>query len=82
MGLKRYDTPAPLVDVEITANKLKVMLAQGIGAPTSAVVKKGDSVKAGDLIGAYSKDKLGVAVHAPMDGTVTEISDTYVIIER
>ena len=29
MGLKKYDTPAPLVDVEITANSLKVMLAQG-----------------------------------------------------
>lgn len=82
MGLKKYDTQAPLVDVEITANRVKVMLAQGIGAPTDAVVKKGDGVKAGDLIGAYAKDKLGVAVHAPIDGTVAEITDTYVIIEK
>ena len=82
MGLKKYDVPAPLVDVEITANKLKVMLAQGIGAPSALGLKKGDAVKAGQLLGAYSEDKLGVSVHAPMDGIVAEATESYVIIEK
>ena len=81
MGLKKYDTLAPLVDVEITANRVKVMLAQGIGAPAAAVVKKGDSVKTGDTLGAHG-EKLGVSLHSPIDGRVAEITDTYVIIEK
>ena len=82
MGLNKYDVPAPLVDVDITAKSVKVMLGQGIGAPAVASVKKGDSVKVGDLLGAYTADKLGTSVHASVDGRVTEVTDTYVIIER
>lgn len=82
MGLKKYDTPAPLVDVDITANRVKVMLAQGIGAPATAAVKKGDGIKSGDLLGAFAPDKLGASVHASIDGRVAEVTDTYVIIEK
>ena len=82
MGLKKYDVPAPLVDVEITSNRLKVMLAQGIGAPSASGLKKGDQIKAGQLLGAYSEEKLGVSVHAPMDGIVAEATEAYVIIEK
>ena len=82
MGLKKYDIPAPLVDVDITAKSVKVMLGQGIGAPAVASVKKGDSVKVGDLIGAYTADKLGTSVHSSVDGRIAEVTDTYVIIER
>ena len=82
MGLKKYDIPAPLVDVDITAKSVKVMLGQGIGAPAVASIKKGDSVKVGDLIGAYTADKLGTSVHSSVDGRIAEVTDTYVIIER
>ena len=81
MGLKKYDTLAPLVDVEVTCDRVKVMLAQGIGAAATATVVKGDCVKAGDLIGVYG-EKLGVSLHSPMDGRVSEITEAYVIIEK
>ena len=82
MGLKKYDIPAPLVDVEIPARSLKVLLAQGIGAPAIPAVKAGDKVEAGQLIGAYDAQKLGTSVHSPMDGRVKEVTDSYVIIEK
>ena len=82
MGLKKYDVPAPLVDVDITAKRIKVMLSQGIGAPAAAVVKKGDAVSCGSLLGAFDKEKLGVSVHAPMDGRVAEVTESYIIIEK
>lgn len=81
MGLKKYDILAPLVDVDITANRVKVMLAQGIGTPAAAVVKKGDSVKTGDTLGAHG-EKLGVSLHSPIDGRIAEVTDAYVIIEK
>ena len=58
------------------------MLAQGIGAPSASGLKKGDAVKAGQLLGAYSEEKLGVSVHSPMDGIVAEATEAYVIIEK
>ena len=54
-------------------------LSQHIGAPARAIVKKGDTVKRGQMIGEAAEG-LSVAVHASIDGTVTEISDRYIEI--
>ena len=82
MGLKKYDVPAPLVDVEITSKKVKILLGQGIGAPAVASVKKGDAVKCGDLLGSFTPDKLGTDVHSSSEGVVREVTESYVIIEK
>ena len=57
------------------------MLSQHIGAPASAVVKVGDKVQAGQVIGQVGDDKLGVCIHASMSGTVTEVTDKAVTIQ-
>ena len=80
LGLKKYDVEAPLVDVEITSKNLKVMLAQHIGAPATACVAVGDRVKAGDVIGRFDAEKLGVAIHASADALVTEVTGGYVML--
>ena len=82
MGLKKYDIPAPLVDVNIEPASIKLMLAQGIGAPAKAVVAKGDAVSAGQLIGAFDEKKLGIPLHAPYGGRVAEVTDSYVVLEK
>jgi len=81
LGLGKYDAPAPIVDVEITAKQLKIKLAQNIGAPSVAAVSVGDRVKVGDVLGRFTPDKLGTSVHAPMNGTVTEVTEQFVTIE-
>ena len=56
------------------------MLSQSIGAPSTAVVKAGDTVKAGDVLGSFDAEKLGTAVHSPINGKVVEVTDKYVVI--
>jgi Na+-translocating ferredoxin:NAD+ oxidoreductase RnfC subunit len=43
------------------------------------VVKVGDRVKVGDLIGDIPGDALGSRIHASIDGVVREVSDAVVI---
>ena len=80
LGLTKYNVPAPLKDELVPAKSVKIMLSQSIGVPASAVVKKGDAVKAGDVVGAAPEGKLGVCVHASIDGVVSEVNDKYIVI--
>lgn len=82
LGLTKYDVPAPLDEKEIPAASVKLMLSQHIGAPAAAVVGQGDCVSAGDVIGSVSAEKLGTDVHTPVSGTVTAVTDRYVIISE
>ena len=79
LGLKKYDVECPIDDTLVKADKVKIMLSQSIGAPSVACVNKGDAVKVGDVVGK-APEKLGTAVHASIDGVVTEVNDKYVII--
>ena len=81
LGLAKYDLEAPVVDVDITSRSVKIMLSQHIGAPASVCVKVGDSVKCGDILANVQDDKLGCAVHSSINGTVTEISDKYIVVQ-
>ena len=80
LGLTVYDVDAPLIDVEVKPEKVKVMLSQHIGAPAELNVKVGDKVKAGDIIGKCAEDKLCVPVHAPINGTVSTAESNFVVI--
>ena len=52
---------------------VKIPVSQHIGAPAQAVVKKGDSVKCGDLIAVCAEGKLGANIHASISGTVSAV---------
>lgn len=82
LGLSQYDLPASLVDEVVKTDKVKIMLSQHIGAPAQAVVKTGDSVKVGQVVGQVEDGKLGVPVHASIDGVVADVTDKYVVINR
>ncbi|MFI3295429.1 MAG: electron transport complex subunit RsxC [Rikenellaceae bacterium] len=59
-------TQAPMPTV------VEILLAQHIGAPAKAVVKKGDTVKVGDLIGE-SGGFVSANIHSSVSGTVTAV---------
>ena len=82
LGLTKYNSPAPLKDEIYDAKKVKILLSQHIGAPATPIVKKGDKVKSGQLIGEYQAEKLGVGVHASIDGVVTDVNDRYITIKK
>ena len=72
---------ANLLEPMLNLEKVSIPLSQHIGAPALAVVKVGDIVSKGQLIGAAVDQALSVSVHASIDGTVTELSNI-VVIER
>ena len=81
LGLAKYDVEAPIIDIDVKTKKAKIKLAQSIGAPSTACVSVGDNVKYMDVVGAFTADKLGTAVHAPFDGKVVEVNQQFVVIE-
>ena len=79
LGLSEYNRAAPIDEEIIKTDKVKILLSQHVGAPAKPIVKKGDVVKAGQLI-AEANEGLSVNIHASIDGTVTKVSDGFIII--
>ena len=81
LGLDKYNVDAPITDVEISPKEVRIKLSQHIGVPATPTLKVGDVVNAGDVIATVSDDKLGVNIHASIDGKILDINDKYIIIE-
>ncbi len=80
LGLTEYNFPAPLDETAYQPKSVKLLLSQHIGKPADAVVRQGDKVTAGQAVGVASSDALGVDIHTPISGTVTEANDRYIVI--
>jgi Na+-translocating ferredoxin:NAD+ oxidoreductase RnfC subunit len=79
LEVTRYDSHPPFYEDEIRVDRVSIPLLQHIGQPALPVIKEGDRVKKGDLIGEIPQGALGARVHASIDGTVTSIGDSIVI---
>ena len=82
LGLGIYDRPAVLTETTYVPEQVTLLLKQHVGAPATPVVQTGDAVKRGDVVGRMTDNKLGAAVHASIDGTVTAVSDTAIVLKR
>lgn len=80
LGLNKYNVSAPISDVAISPDTVKIMMSQHIGAPATPCVEVGDEVKAGQIIGMSKSDALGVNIHASIDGYVRDINPKYITI--
>jgi len=54
-------------------------LKQHAGAPAQAVVKAGDTVKIGDVVGRPAEGKLGATIHASIAGRISVVGEAIVI---
>ena len=81
LGLDKYDSPALLDEQEVTTKLVKIKLSQHIGAPAASLVKVGDKVKAGQMIGQAKENALSLPVHASIDGVVTDVNEKAVTIK-
>ena len=81
MHLSDYDTPAPLSDQTLTPSEVRIALRQHVGKPAEPTVKAGDRVQKGQLIGRIPEKSLGAAIHASINGTVSEVGDQYIVIK-
>lgn len=81
LNLEKYDVPAPVKTDEIHPAQVKLQLSQHIGKPATAIVKKGEKVKAGQLLAEAAKDALSLPVHAPFDGEVVKVTETAIVLK-
>lgn len=65
---------------EITSSKVTIPLSQHIGTPATCIVKVGDRVTAGDLVGELKEGAMGARIHASITGVVEAITDGTVTI--
>ena len=82
IGLTGFDAPAPMSDIRLEPQEVHIMLSQHVGAPAQPIVRAGDRVTVGQMIGRIPEDALGAAVHASIGGEVTEVTDKYIAIRR
>jgi len=81
LGIADYMEIHPRDGGSVEPDEVLIPLSQHIGAPSAAVVKAGESVQAGDLIGEIPEGALGARVHASISGRVVRVNGS-VVIER
>lgn len=83
LGIRKYVKEQVFRDNDIFKPKcVYIPLSQHVGKPAAPTVKVGAKVKVGDVIAVTDKSALGTTMHASIDGTVKEITDKCVVIER
>ena len=82
LALLDFNHKAPLTEVTQRFEQVTLPLKMHIGAPVTPIVKAGDSVKAGQQIGAVADGKLGAALHASISGKIVSVTDQAIVIAR
>ncbi len=70
LGIEKYDRDLPLIEGFTEPKEVMLPLKMHIGAWAEPIVKTGDSVEKGQIIGEIAED-IGANVHASIDGIVT-----------
>lgn len=81
LKLQDYDVDAPFNSQNILVKKVKILLQQHIGKPANAIVKKGETVEEGQMIGKIKENELGANIHASISGKVREVTEEFISIE-
>ena len=82
IDVTKYDAHTPFNKKSPEPTQVKILLKQHTGVPAKPVVKIGDHVEAGDLIGDIDEGKLGAKIYASISGRVTHVSDEFVRIGK
>ena len=82
LNLRSWYSEAPLSLETYVPNEVTLNLQQHIGAPAIALVKVGDVVFLGQVVGEIPEGALGARVHASLDGTVTQVTPQTITIRK
>lgn len=77
-----YDVPAPMTDIEIPVKQIHLPLKQSAGAPCLAVVKVGDTVRAGQPVAEPAPKSLGAIIHSPFAATVSAVTSDRITLTK
>ena len=82
LNLTQYDNAAHWQDAGLAPRRVVLPLKQGAGSACLPLVRAGESVAAGQALGAIPEKALGAMIHAPFAGIVSEVTATHVILNR
>jgi len=80
IDVARYDRPAPLAREPFMVSRVRISLKQHVGAPCQPLVRRGDKVEAGRMIGDIPGGNLGAPIHASISGGVEQVFDDSIFI--
>jgi Na+-translocating ferredoxin:NAD+ oxidoreductase RnfC subunit len=81
LGLFTFENKGPLREPDYRPARVRLPLRQHIGAPGAPAVRTGDTVRRGDVIARPPDGQLGAVIHASIDGRITSVTETDIIIE-
>jgi Na+-translocating ferredoxin:NAD+ oxidoreductase RnfC subunit len=82
LGVTEYDVHGRVLAEPLQPRRVAIALRQGTGLPNKALVKAGDRVKAGQVLGEIPAGQLGALIHAPFAATVAEATETHLILTK
>lgn len=82
LNLQDYNAPTPFNKILPETSSVKILLKQHIGEAAVPLVKIGDKVAKGSLIGKVPDGKLGANVHASIGGMVSQVTKEYIRINK
>ena len=82
LNIAQYDHPAHWEETTVTPREVVLPLKQGAGAACTPLVRAGETVTAGQAVGAIPDQALGAMIHAPFAGTVTLVTPTHLTLQR
>lgn len=82
LGLSDWYHDAPLAETDYSTDETTLLLRQHIGASATPCVQLGDRVVRGQCVADVPAGALGAAVHASIDGIVSEITEQSITVIR
>ena len=82
LHIAQYDHPAPLQNVVLSPRRVVLPLKQSAGSANLSLVKAGERVSEGQMIGEVPEKALGAAIHAPFAATVSEVTANHIVLTR
>jgi len=79
LRIGQYEDHPPFMKESISVEEVRIPLKQHLGVQAEPVVKAGDHVARGSLIGEIPDGVLGARIHASIEGSVISVDDAVVI---
>jgi Na+-translocating ferredoxin:NAD+ oxidoreductase RnfC subunit len=82
LRLRSWYQEAPLALGIYEPEEVQLKLQQHIGAAAVPIVKSGEVVKRGQVVGEIPAGALGARVHASIDGTVMQVTPQTITVRK
>lgn len=82
LSLRAWYQEAPLAREIYEPQEVNLRLQQHIGAQAVPVVKTGENVRLGQVVGEIPEGSLGARVHASMEGTVIQVTPQMITVRK